>query len=65
MRALTSRHGPDGSPDVSRDGKRVAWTGFDDKYQGYQVARLSVMDVSGGAPAQSSLFNRPFRRSHR
>ena len=50
MRALTSRHGPDGSPDVSRDGKRVAWTGFDDKYQGYQVARLSVMDVSGGAP---------------
>src|SRR5262249_40378332 len=50
LRALTSRHGPDGSPDVSHDGKRIAWTGFDDKYQGYQVARLSVMDMSGGAP---------------
>jgi len=50
IRALTSRHGPDGSPDVSRDGKLVAWTGFDDKYQGYQVTRLSVMDRNGGAP---------------
>jgi acylaminoacyl-peptidase len=50
IRALTSRHGPDASPDVSRDGKQIAWTGFDDKYQGYQVARLSVMNRAGGAP---------------
>jgi acylaminoacyl-peptidase len=48
LRALTRRHGPDGSADVSRDGKRIAWSGFDDRYQGYQVARLSVMDRSGG-----------------
>jgi dipeptidyl aminopeptidase/acylaminoacyl peptidase len=50
IRALTSRHGPDASPDVSRDGKQIAWTGFDDKYQGYQVARLSVMNRAGGTP---------------
>jgi len=48
LRALTKRRGPDGSPDVSRDGKHIAWTGFDDKYQGYQVARLSVGDRNGG-----------------
>ena len=49
IRALTDRKGPDGSPAVSRDG-RIAWTGFDDKYQGYQVVRLSVMERSGTQP---------------
>ena len=48
LRALTTRRGPDYSPAVSPDGKRVAWTGFDDRYQGYQVTRLSVMDRNGG-----------------
>src|SRR5215472_2999463 len=47
VRALTDRRGPDGSPAISPDGKRIAYTGFDDKFQGYQVTRLYVMDRDG------------------
>src|SRR5688572_17431358 len=34
--AVTSRVGPDGSPDVSPDGTKVAYLGYDDKLLGYQ-----------------------------
>lgn len=44
--ALTDRPGPDSSPVVSRDG-RIAYTGFDDRYQGYQTQRLYMMDSDG------------------
>ncbi len=47
VRALTTRHGPDGSPAVSPDGRRVAYLGFDDAYQFYQVTRLYVMNRDG------------------
>jgi len=46
-RALTSRKGPDASPAVSPDGKQIAYVGFDDTYQGYQVTRLYVMSRDG------------------
>ena len=49
-RALTSRKGPDGSPAVSPDGRRVAYLGFDDRYQGYQVTQLYVMNRDGSNP---------------
>jgi dipeptidyl aminopeptidase/acylaminoacyl peptidase len=45
-RALTSRPGPDQEPAVAADG-RIAWTGFDDRFQGYQVARLYVANADG------------------
>jgi acylaminoacyl-peptidase len=45
---LTQRLGPDGSPAVSPDGQAIAYLGFDDRYQGYQVTRLYVMDTDGG-----------------
>jgi acylaminoacyl-peptidase len=45
---LTQRLGPDGSPAVSPDGQTIAYLGFDDRYQGYQVTRLYVMDTDGG-----------------
>lgn len=45
---LTSRDGPDNSPVVSPDGKRVAYLGFDDRLQGYQITHLYVMDIDGG-----------------
>ncbi|MDA8018803.1 MAG: S9 family peptidase [Thermoanaerobaculia bacterium] len=43
--AFTDRNGPDGQPALSPDGRRLAWVGFDDRVQGYQISRLSVADV--------------------
>lgn len=47
MRRLTDRYGPDGSPTVSPDGRTIAYTGFDDRLQGYQVSRLYLVDRDG------------------
>ncbi len=47
-RALTDRQGPDSNPVVSPDGKRIAYLGYDDRLQGYQITRLYVMDRDGG-----------------
>lgn len=47
MRSLTDRRGPDNGPVVSPDGKLVAYTGFDDLHQGYQVTKLYVMNRDG------------------
>ena len=46
---LTDRDGPDHSPAVSPDGRLIAWVGFDDRRQGYQVERLHVMQADGTA----------------
>ena len=45
--ALTDRQGPDGSLALSPSGDRIAYTGFDDREQGYQVTRLYVMNADG------------------
>jgi acylaminoacyl-peptidase len=57
VKALTTRKGPDHSPQVSPDGRRIAYLGFDDRYQGYQVTRLYVMarDGTGSRPLTESL----------
>src|SRR5499433_4140097 len=47
VRALTNRKGPDNSPQVSPDGRLIAYTGYEDKYQGYQVTQLHVMNRDG------------------
>ncbi|HEX6636229.1 MAG TPA: S9 family peptidase, partial [Steroidobacteraceae bacterium] len=44
---LTDRDGPDNSPVVSPDGRRIAYLGFDDRLQGYQVTHLYVVDIDG------------------
>jgi dipeptidyl aminopeptidase/acylaminoacyl peptidase len=46
-RALTNRRGPDNSPAVSPDGRLVAYLGFDDRLQGYQVTHLYLMNRDG------------------
>jgi dipeptidyl aminopeptidase/acylaminoacyl peptidase len=48
FKPLTARQGPDDFPAVSPDGKYIAYTGYDDKHVGYQVARLYVMNRDGG-----------------
>ena len=50
IRSLTDRQGPDGSTVVSPDGSKIAYLGFDDREQGYQVTHLWVMDRDGSNP---------------
>ena len=47
LRALTDRYGPDNNAIVSPDGRRIAYLGYDDRHQGYQVTHLYVMDRDG------------------
>ncbi len=47
VKALTSRQGPDADPEISPDGRHIAYTGFDDREQGYHVTRLHVMNRDG------------------
>ncbi len=44
---LTDRRGPDGSPAVSPDGRQIAYVGNDERYQGYQLTKLYVMNRDG------------------
>ncbi len=44
IRALTDRDGPDHSPSVSPDGTKIAYLGYDDRVQTYQVTRLYIMN---------------------
>jgi dipeptidyl aminopeptidase/acylaminoacyl peptidase len=50
VKQLTHRKGPDNSPVLSPDGKSIAYTGFDDRYQGHQTTQLYVMDRDGSNP---------------
>ncbi|WP_417450401.1 S9 family peptidase [Kordiimonas sp.] len=45
--ALTDRDGPDGNPEISPDGKRIAYLGYADQKLSNQISVLSVMDVDG------------------
>ncbi|RMF27346.1 MAG: S9 family peptidase [Bacteroidetes bacterium] len=47
IRALTDRNGPDHSPALSPDGKYIAYLGFDDRMQTYQLTRLYLMNADG------------------
>jgi dipeptidyl aminopeptidase/acylaminoacyl peptidase len=49
VKTLTHRKGPDGSPAISRDGKLIAYTGYDERYQGYQVTHLYLMSRDGSS----------------
>lgn len=45
--ALTDRDGPDYDPQISPDGKHIAYIGYEDKKQAYQVRKLHLMNVDG------------------
>ena len=47
MKQLTDRFGPDGSAEVSPDGKLIAFLGFDDRKVGYQNTLLYLMNWDG------------------
>ena len=59
IRPLTDRRGPDTSPAVSPDGRFIAYVGFDDRYQGYQVTHLYLMNRDGtGARLVTGAYDR-------
>ncbi|MFN2397287.1 MAG: prolyl oligopeptidase family serine peptidase [Gemmatimonadaceae bacterium] len=47
IKQLTNRKGPDGQPAVSRDGRLIAYTGFDSTNATWQDQKLYVMNVDG------------------
>src|SRR5258708_11712140 len=51
-----SRKGPDGAPDNSPNGKFIAYTGFDDRYQGHQTTKLYVMGRDGSGSRRRVLW---------
>lgn len=56
---LTSRDGPEGAPVLSPDGRRLAYVGFDDRRQGYQVSELYVANADGsGARSLTTSLDR-------
>jgi dipeptidyl aminopeptidase/acylaminoacyl peptidase len=48
MKQLTKRKGPDDSPNVSPDGRYIAYVGYRDRQQFYQVQTLSLLDRRTG-----------------
>ncbi len=60
VQALTSRQGPDFSPILSPNGKYIAYLGFDDKYLGYQLNNLYLMNSDG---SKSRLISHGFDRN--
>jgi len=59
IKTLTKRYGPDQSPRLSPDGSKIAYTGYDDSYQGYQVTKLYVMNNDG---SNSKIISKDFDR---
>lgn len=47
IKVLTERKGPDYNPEVSPNGKHIAYLGYEDKVQTYQVRKLQIMNNDG------------------
>ncbi|HEY5774769.1 MAG TPA: S9 family peptidase, partial [Xanthomonadales bacterium] len=60
MQRLTQRKGPDHSPEVSPDGRKIAYLGFDDRQMLYENTAVYVMDIDG---ANSHLISGGLDRS--
>ncbi len=65
LKKLTSRYGPDRSPAISPDGKKMAYIGYDDKYKGYQVNKLYIANIDGsGSQLVSGKLDRDVNNIH-
>ena len=60
IKPLTQRYGPDRSPTLSPDGTKIAYLGYDDRLQGYQITRLYIMNADGSNP---QVISKDFDRS--
>ena len=52
--ALTDRNGPDRSPAISPDGKRILYVGYDDQVQTYQTTKVYMMNLDGSGKQEIS-----------
>ena len=50
--SLTDRQGPDRNPIISPDGKQIAYLGYTDKVQTYQINELNTMNIDGSNKKQ-------------
>ncbi|MCG8372166.1 MAG: S9 family peptidase [Balneolales bacterium] len=53
--ALTNRFGPDHGPALSPDGRLIAYIGYEDKIQTYQVSTLNLMNLDGSDKRELNL----------
>lgn len=60
FKQLTDRKGPDRGLALSPDGKTIAYTGYDDKVQTYQMNHIYLMDVDG---SNKRMIKNPLDRS--
>jgi dipeptidyl aminopeptidase/acylaminoacyl peptidase len=49
IKALTTRKGPDVALDLSPDGTKLGYAGFDDQLLSYTISQLYVMDLESGS----------------
>ena len=49
LKTLTDGKGPDRGLAVSPDGKKIAYLGYNDRVQTYQITRLYIMNIDGGS----------------
>ena len=49
LTALTSRKGPDAAPEISPDGRSIAFIGYDDTPKAFEQSHIYVMPVNGGS----------------
>lgn len=47
IETLTTTNGPDHSPRVSPDGKKIAYVGYEDMVQAYQTQKLHIINTNG------------------
>lgn len=65
MTPLTTRDGPDGSPNVSPDGKWIAYLGYDDRLRAYQQTELYITEADGTNPRRlADTLDRSFDAIH-
>jgi len=50
LKQITHRKGPNDSPEISPDGKLIAYTGYDERYQGHQTTYLYICNRDGSDP---------------
>jgi dipeptidyl aminopeptidase/acylaminoacyl peptidase len=60
IKALTEKDGPDRNPLVSPNGKYIAYMGYEDRVQAYQVQKLQIMNADG---TQSRVLSKDLDRS--